>query len=127
MAHFAELDATNTVLRVIVISNDDLLDENGDENEALGIGICQQVCGSETRWVQTSINNNFRKMYAGVGFKYAADKNVFYNPVGPYPSWTLDSNYDWQPPTPRPTDEKLYVWDESSLAWVEAPTEGYTP
>ena len=119
MAHFAELDANNIVTRVIVVSNADMIDENGDEQEALGIAVCQSVCGADTTWVQTSYNSKFRKKYAGIGDKYDAAGNVFYNPNPPYPSWVLDADYDWQAPTPRPDDGKLYDWDETTLAWIE--------
>ena len=69
MAHFAEIDSNldNVVLRVLVIGNDDILDENGEESEALGITYCKSLFGEETEWVQTSYNNNFRKNYAGAG------------------------------------------------------------
>jgi hypothetical protein len=118
MAHFAELDEQNTVIRVVVISNDDILDENGQESEALGVALCSEIVGPGI-WVQTSFNNNFRKLYGQPGMVYVPDADVFYNPVGPYPSWTLDDNYDWQPPTPMPDDGNLYYWDEDSLTWVE--------
>ena len=63
MAHFAEIDSNldNVVLRVIVIGNEDILDENGEESEALGIAFCKNLFGEETEWVQTSYNNTFRK------------------------------------------------------------------
>ena len=117
MAHFAELDNNNNVIRTIVISNADILDENGIEQEHLGVAICVTVAGSGT-WKQTSYNNKFRKMFATPGMKYAPDKDVFYSPVGPFPSWILDNNYDWQPPIPKPDDDKEYGWDESSNNWI---------
>jgi hypothetical protein len=49
------------------------------------------------------------------GWKYT--DSVFTAPQ-PYPSWTLIDN-KWQPPTPRPEDEKLYEWDEETLSWKE--------
>ena len=119
MAHFARVDENNTVVEVIVISNDDLLDENGVEQETLGVVVCHSLFGAETTWIQTSYNNNFRKKYAGVGDQFVSDADLFYNPVAPYPSWSLDENYDWQPPTPMPDDGKPYVWDEPTLSWVE--------
>jgi len=122
MAHFAEIDNNNIVQRVIVVSNADLLDENGVEQEALGVAVCQSVCGGGT-WIQTSYNHNFRKKYAGIGDKYDATANVFYNPVAPFPSWTLDANYDWQPPTPMPTEDGPYWWDEDTLSWVKVTVE----
>lgn len=121
MAHFAELDETNTVKQVIVISNDDLLDNKGKEQESIGIQVCKSIFGDNTNWVQTSYNGKFRKKYAGIGDKFVPDVDVFYSPYGPYPSWTLDENYDWQPPTPMPTDGKVYDWDEPTLSWVEIP------
>lgn len=119
MAHFAQLDPNNFVTQVIVVSNADLIDDNGNESENLGIQVCRNIFGQDTNWVQTSYNNKFRKKYAGLGDKYDAAGNVFYNPNPPYPSWVLDANYDWQPPTPRPDDGKLYDWDETTLAWIE--------
>jgi len=126
MAHFAELDANNIVQRVIVISNADIIDSNGVEQESLGVEICQAITGGGT-WVQTSYNGNFRKQYAGIGNKFVADANLFYNPVGPYPSWVLNENYDWEAPIPYPNDDKLYTWDEDSLTWVEVPVEEPEP
>lgn len=118
MAHFANLDTDNNVMQVVVISNADILDEHGQENETIGINLCQTLIGQGT-WIQTSFNNNFRKMFGQPGMKYALDKDVFYNPTGPAPSWILDNNYDWQPPTPYPDDGKSYRWDEPTLAWIE--------
>jgi hypothetical protein len=67
-------------------------------------------------WVQTSYNHNIRKQYAGIGFTYDADADVFVAPQ-PFPSWSLDSNHDWQPPTPKP--EGNFVWDEQTTSWIE--------
>jgi hypothetical protein len=107
MAHFAEIDSTNTVLRVIVVA---------DEHEANGAEWCNELLGGT--WVQTSYNNNIRKQYAGIGFTYDADADVFVAPQ-PYPSWSLDSNHDWQAPTPKPDGN--WMWNESDLSWVEVP------
>lgn len=126
MAHFAQLDADNKVTQVIVVSNADVLDENGVEQEHLGVAVCETVVGAGL-WVQTSYNGNFRKKYAAIGDIYNADANIFYNPVGPFPSWMLDANYDWQPPTPKPDDGNAYYWDEGSLAWVAVPAEEPAP
>ena len=54
----------------------------------------------------------------GIGYTYDADANVFIAPQ-PFGSWTLDSNYDWQPPTPKPTDGKEYSWNEPNKQWIE--------
>ena len=118
MAHFAEIDSNldNVVLRVIVIGNDDILDENGEESEALGIAYCKNLFGEETEWVQTSYNNTFRKNYAGAGWMYDEGRDAFI-PQQPYPSWTLNENSDWQPPTPFPDDEEAYYWNEDNTSW----------
>ena len=118
MAHFAELDANNIVQRVIVISNADIVDGDGVEQESLGVAVCQAVAGGGT-WVQTSYNGNFRKQYAGVGDEFVPDANLFYNPNSPFPSWSLDENYDWQPPTPKPEDVEgsYWVWNEETVSW----------
>ena len=132
MAHFAELDETNTVKRVIVVHNNELLDENGNESEAKGIAFCQSLFGGN--WIQTSYNNNFRKNYAGIGMVYDTIRNAFYAPQL-YPSWTLDEDTCvWQPPVPMPVNpytpdqqeywlQPVYQWDEATLTWIEVPTE----
>lgn len=80
MAHFAELDQNNIVLRVIVVGNKDCLDQNGNEVEAIGIDFCQKLFGANTRWVQTSYNGTFRDQYAGIGFIYDEKADIFINP-----------------------------------------------
>jgi hypothetical protein len=77
MAHFAELDKDNTVLRVLVIDNDVVHDENGLEVEELGIAFCKKLFGEDTNWVQTSYNHNFRGQFAGIGDVYDKENNVF--------------------------------------------------
>ena len=114
MAHFARLE-NNVVVNVVVVHNNELLTD-GVENEQKGKEFCQSLFGGI--WVQTSYNNNIRKQYAGVGYTYDADVDVFIAPQ-PFPSWALDSNHDWQAPTAMPNDGKMYTWDEASLAWVE--------
>ena len=115
MAHFAKLDENNIVIQGIVINNDILL-QNEIEVEQLGIDFCKSLYGQDTTWVQTSYNGNTRKQFAAVGYKYDSTNDVFIVPQ-PFDSWTLDSNFDWQPPTPYPTDGKTYSWNEDTLSW----------
>lgn len=77
MAHFAELDKDNKVLRVIVIDNNSTHDENGVEIEALGVAYCKSLFGADTKWVQTSYNGSIRGVYAGVGMFYDSIKDEF--------------------------------------------------
>ena len=78
MAHFAELDENNLVKQVIVVHNNELLDENGNETEAKGIEFCQNLLGGT--WVQTSYNGTFRKKYAGTGDTYNPVLDAFISP-----------------------------------------------
>ena len=119
MAHFAQLDENNIVTQVIVVHNNELLDENGVENESKGVAFCKSLYGWNTNWVQTSYNGNIRKNYAGIGYTYDPGRDAFISPQ-PFPSWVLnEDNCQWQAPTPTPTDGKLYRWDEATLSWVE--------
>jgi len=77
MAHFAKLDENNVVTQVIVVSNDVLID-NGDEREELGVQFCQNLFGG--RWVQASYNASFRGVFAGIGFTYDEAKDEFIAP-----------------------------------------------
>jgi len=113
MAHFAQI-LNGVIQNVIVVHNNELL-VDGVEVEQVGIDFCHNLLGGT--WKQTSYNGNFRKQYAGVGYKYDAVADVFISPE-PYPSWTLDSNHDWQPPTPRP-EVGMWTWNEAGLKWVE--------
>lgn len=66
MAHWAELDENNIVMRVIVTSND-------DPNEGYD-WIMENLGG---RWVQTSFNANFRGKFAGPGDRYIPSSDIF--------------------------------------------------
>ena len=89
MAHFAELDATNTVTQVIVVHNNELLD-NGVESEAKGIAFCQSLFGGN--WVQTSYNGNIRKNFAGIGYTYDSVRDAFIPPKPEEGEWILNED-----------------------------------
>jgi len=114
MAHFAELDNNNVVLRVVVVGNDCVPSDEHIDGETW----CIDFFKGGT-WKQTSYNHNFRKQYAGVGFTYDAAKNKFLSPQ-PYASWSLDANDDWQAPVTYPTDitDKFISWDEAGQKWT---------
>jgi hypothetical protein len=111
MAHFAQVE--NGIVMQVIVADQDVIDSG-----AFGSG-----------WVQTSYNTQggqhrlggtpFRKNYAGIGYIYDAQRDAFIPPQ-PYPSWTLNEDTClWQPPTPMPTDGKMYDWDEETLSWIE--------
>lgn len=117
MAHFAEIDENNIVLRVIVVNNNDCLDADGNESESVGIAFCKSLLGGE--WLQTSYNANFRKNYAGIGFRYDETLDAFISPK-PYDSWILnDKTAKWEAPSAMPGDGKDYYWVEETTSWVE--------
>ena len=120
MAHYAFIDSNNLVVKVLT-GVDETVTQNG-------------VGGSTEAWEQfyesqswhegltckrTSYNatNGYRKQFAGIGYTFDADADVFVAPQ-PYGSWTLDENNDWQPPTPMPSTGGPYEWSEEDLEWV---------
>jgi hypothetical protein len=116
MAHFAEIDENNIVLRVIV----------GVDEPLDGEDIYAQTTGAV--WKKTSYNTQagqhllggtpFRKNYAGIGYSYDSDRDAFIPPQ-PFPSWTLDEQTcQWNSPVPFPNDGKQYFWNESTLSWT---------
>jgi hypothetical protein len=116
MAHFACLE-NNIVTKVIVVSNQDILDENGQESEQKGIDFCSNLLGGT--WLQTSYNAKIRKNYAGIGYTYDEGRDAFISPK-PFNSWLLDEDTcQWKSPTSYPNDDKRYTWNEETLAWVE--------
>ena len=122
MAHFAELDNNNVVLRVVVVGNDCVPSDEHVDGETWCINFFKGGT-----WKQTSYNNNFRKQYAGIGYTYDAAKNKFISPQ-PYASWSLDANDDWQAPVTYPTittygsndplDIYIISWDEAGQKWT---------
>lgn len=115
MAHFAELNANNVVLRVIVVGNKDTADANGVEKEEIGIAFCQRLFGGT--WKQTSYNGNMRKNYAGIGYTYDSGRDAFIPPK-PFNSWLLnETTCLWEAPVLCPTDGKQYVWNETTTSW----------
>ena len=123
MAHFAEINESNIVLRVLVV---------GDDQEHRGQEFLADDLGLGGTWIQTSYNTRgnvhyetdgepdggiaLHMNYAGIGYSW---DGTGFAPPQPYGSWTLDENYVWQPPTPMPDDGSLYEWDEATTSWVE--------
>lgn len=114
MAHFAQLE-NNVVKQVIVVSNQDILDEKGQESEEVGIKFCSNLLGGT--WKQTSYNGKIRKNYAGMGYTYDESRDAFIPPK-PFDSWLLDEDTcQWKAPVDIPTDGKRYTWNEETTTW----------
>ena len=109
MAHYAFLDENNVVTEVITGIDETELIEGLDPETWYG-NFRGQVCK------RTSYNNNIRKQYAIIGGSYDPIRDEFVMPQ-PFPSWSLDSNNDWQPPTPRPGVK--FLWNEELQSWIE--------
>lgn len=114
MSHFAQIDENNIVTQVIVAEQD---------------FINSGAVGDPSRWVQTSYNTSggqhknggtpLRKNYAGIGYSYDVSRDAFIPPK-PFNSWSLNEDTCWwEAPTPMPTDDKIYSWDEDNLSWIE--------
>jgi hypothetical protein len=125
MASFAQLNNSNHVINVIKIANDnDILDSEGNENEALGISKCKSLFGLDTNWKQTWYGTPPKSRFRGaiVDGEYIPEYDVF-TKRKPYDSWTLNTTtYEWEAPISEPTPitatPERWVWQESSLSWV---------
>ena len=110
MSHFAKIE--NNIVTQVIVAEQDVIDSG-----LFGTG-----------WVQTSYNTHggqhpegrpLRKNYAGIGYTYDSSRDAFIAPK-PFTSWTLnETSCLWEAPTPMPTDNKRYIWNEEQLAWVE--------
>lgn len=120
MAHYAFINENNTVTQVIVGRDEDDLAE--------GVTSWETYYGERMgqRCLRTSYNTYgnkhleggapFRGNYAGVGFTYDEENDVFVAPK-PFPSWTLNDFYLWEAPVPYPTDGEEHVWNENRKEW----------
>ena len=117
MAHWAEIDSNNIVIRVLVVDNS-ITDGNKFLSEELGLG---------GTWIQTSYNTHggvhinggtpLHKNYAEIGYSW---DSIGFSAPQPFPSWKLNvDSYLWEAPTPIPADDKIYSWNEATLSWVE--------
>ena len=110
MAHYAFLNDSSIVTEVITGIDEAQLIEGLDPEIWYG-NFRGQPCK------RTSYNSNIRGTYAGIGYSYNEEEDIFITPQ-PYPSWIRSGSF-WQAPEPMPEDGKLYAWDEESLSWIE--------
>jgi hypothetical protein len=109
MAHYAFLNENNIVTEVITgIDETELIE--GVQPEIWYGNYRNQICK------RTSYNGNIRGTFAGVGYFYDEDEDIFIVPQ-PYPSWSRIGSF-WKAPIDCPQDEKLYIWDENILDWI---------
>lgn len=134
MAHFAELNENNYVLRVVRVGDDIETSDGplGDNDMHVdGETWCTNFFGGT--WKQTSFSGSFRNMYAAAESYYDASTNEFYPPK-PYASWTLSDNKQFweapigEPPPPESPEDfnPIYAWDENIGTWVGTIDDGQT-
>lgn len=110
MAHFAQIDDNNIVINVLSVP---------DEQEHRGQEYLSENLGFDGRWIQTSYNHKIRKNFAGVGYVYNEDLDIFMPPK-PYPSWIINSELGiWESPIPYPQlkNNEICIWDEDKKTW----------
>jgi hypothetical protein len=148
MAHFAQVDNNNIVIRVLVVDNYDILKDSiknnhpeitrhtlkgissGDnitidgqivlwEDKDKGKQYLKSLYGGNTKWYKTSYNGNYRKNFAGIGYTYDNQLDAFIPPK-PYASWVLnEATCRWTAPVDFPNDGKMYQWNETTQEWIE--------
>jgi hypothetical protein len=112
MAHYAFLDENNIVTEVIV---------GKDESEKIE-GLDPEIWYANfrgQRCVRTSYNHKIRGTFAGIGFSYNEEEDIFIAPQ-PFPSWIRNGSF-WQAPKSMPVDGNFYEWNEETLSWIEVP------
>lgn len=127
MATFAKIGLNNKVIAVVELNDDILKDAAGIEREDLGVDALTQVSGWSL-WKRTWSDGSQRGRFAGKGYIYDEDTDLFFPPK-PFPSWIMDvENVAWKAPVEYPTDGEYYVWDEPSKNWIDAekPVNDYT-
>ena len=119
-----KLNLDNIVISGESVVNEVIKDSNGVEQEQLGIDFLKTLYNEPNAiWKQTSYNATFRKNYAIIGGIYDPIRDAFIPPQ-PFASWVINEDtWQWEPPVPYPNDDKNYYWDESTLNWIEVPTE----
>jgi hypothetical protein len=111
MAHFCKIGIGSKVERVEVVSNDVATTEQA------GIDFLNTLYKTNDIWKQTSYNNNFRKNFAGIGYKYDQARDAFIAPK-PHNSWTLnETTCLWEAPVVYPSDGQNYKWNETIQNW----------
>jgi hypothetical protein len=129
MAHFAKLGSGNIVEKIIVVNDSIIKDNNGLEQEQLGVDFINQLYNTQDIWKKVSYNTvkgihllggtPFRKNYPGIGYIYDENRDAFIAPK-PFNSWTLnESTCVWESPIPYPEDGDVYNWDEEKLTWIK--------
>ena len=132
MAHFAKIGMNGKVIQVLTMDNEEMKDDQGNEVEAKGQEWLERHNNWPAQmWIQTSYNTSgnkhnsgddskaFRGNYAGIGYTYDSENDVFYAPK-PYSKWVLnETTWTWEAPEDMPDDGKEYIWNDNKGEWEE--------
>ena len=112
MSHFAKVDAGKVIQ--VIVAEQEFFATFVDTSPGTWIQTSYNTFGNQHKLGGTPLRGN----YAGIGFIYDHQNDVFYAPQ-PYASWTLnESTWLWEAPTSYPNDGKHYIWNETTLSWV---------
>lgn len=116
MAHYAFLNENNVVTNVIVGKDEGAFDWEAYYSMKVG-QVCKRTSYNTQAGKHTSGGVPFRKNFAGIGYKYDAQRDAFI-PAQPYGSWNLnEQSCLWEAPVAMPQDGEEYMWDEPSISW----------
>jgi hypothetical protein len=127
MAHYALINSDNIVVQVITGVDENIIQIDTDGKEVGGTTEAWEEFYASRPWFEgltckrTSYNGNIRKNYAGVGFKYDKEFDVFIAPQ-PFPSWKLDhTTYQWKAPVAMPEmiEGFCWIWSEYNKEWIQ--------
>lgn len=112
MSHFAKI--LNGKVTQVIVAEPEFFEKFVDSSPGTWLETSYNTFGNKHTNGGVPLRGNF----AGIDYTYDAQNDVFYAPQ-PFPSWSLDENWLWQPPTQMPADTKQYRWDEPTKTWVE--------
>ena len=127
MAHYALINKDNIVVQVITGVDEHIIQTDTDGTVVGGSSEAWEQFYASLSWFEgltckrTSYNGNIRANYAGIGYKYYEDFDVFIAPQ-PYPSWKLNyTTFQWEAPIPMPeeTEEYFWKWSEINKEWIQ--------
>ena len=126
MAHYAFLNDNNIVTEVITGVDEDAKDDlpsefsSWEEFYADFRGqTCKRTSYNTAAGEHTGEGTAYRGNYAGIGYTYDSENDVFYGPK-PYSKWVLnETTWTWEAPEDYPDDGKDYIWNDNKGEWEE--------
>jgi len=116
MSHFAKV--LNGKVTQVIVAEPEFFETFVDSSPGTWIQTSYNTYGNKHKLGGTPLRGN----YAGLDYTYDAQNDVFYAPQ-PFKSWILNTTtWTWEAPTPMPIDDKKYIWDESTISWLELVT-----